>query len=121
VITAQQQITAWRLLLAVALAFAVTMALVPRPPQLVDVGDKWQHMAAFAALALLAANAYPTEPLFRIGERLAFLGAMIEVAQSIPALHRDCDIMDWLADTGAIAAVLLMVALWRRIRPPAAI
>ena len=120
-ITAEQQITAWRLLLAIALAFAVTMALLPRPPQLVDVGDKWQHMAAFAALAFLAANAYPKEPLSRVGERLAFLGAMIELLQSIPALHRDCDIMDWLADTGAIAAVLLLVALWRRIRPAAAI
>ena len=114
-ITAEQQITAWRLLLAIALAFAVTMALVPRPPALpVAMGDKWQHMAAFAALAFLAANAYPKEPLSRVGERLAFLGAMIELVQSIPAIHRDCDIRDWVADTLAVAAVLGIVALVRR-------
>ena len=40
---------------------------------------------------------------------------MIEVLQSIPALHRDCDIRDWIADTVAIAVVLLIVgALSRR-------
>jgi len=114
--TEGQRLTAFRLLLAAALAFSVTMALLPRPPQLVDVGDKWQHMTAFAVLALLAACAYPRQPLLRIGERLTFLGAMIELLQSIPSLHRDCDTVDWLADTAAIAAVLLLVAAWRRIR-----
>ena len=39
----------------------------------------------------------------RIGERLSFLGALIEVLQAIPELHRDCDIRDWIADTAAIA------------------
>jgi len=116
VITERQRVTAFRFLLACALAFAVTMALLPHPPRLVEAGDKWQHMAAFAALALLAAGAYPREPLFRIGERLSFLGALIEVLQSIPSLHRDCDVLDWLADTGAIAAAMLVVTGWRRVR-----
>ena len=109
--------TIWlfRLALFAAIAFAVTMALLPKPPQVVPIAnDKAQHMLAFATLALLAALAYPKALLFRIGERLSFLGAMVEVLQSIPALHRDCDILDWIADTAAICVVLLIVATIRR-------
>ena len=97
-----------------ALVFATVMALLPRPPQLgPEVGDKVRHMVAFGTLAILAAAGWPRTPLLRIGERLSFLGAMIEVAQSIPALRRACDIRDWLADTAAVAAVLLVVWVWR--------
>ena len=35
-------------------------------------------------------------------------GALIEVAQSIPALHRDCDILDWAADTTAVMVALAL-------------
>ena len=99
-----------------ALAFAVVMALLPEPPHLpIDgFGDKFEHMLAFATLALLAALAWPRAELLRIGERLSFVGALIEVAQAIPALGRDCDIRDWIADTLAIAVVLLIVAALRR-------
>ena len=107
-------ITFWRFLLAVTLAGAVTMALLPQPPSVPIGNDKVRHMLAFGVLTLLAVLAYPATPLHRIGERMSFLGAMIEVAQSIPALHRDCDIMDWVADTGTIGAVLLVVAIGRR-------
>ncbi|MGW8277986.1 hypothetical protein ACWGK7_00635 [Sphingomonas aurantiaca] len=107
-----------RLVLVAAVVFAVTMALLPTPPHLpIDqFGDKVQHMLAFATIALLAAFSYPTARLFRIGERLSFLGALIEVLQSIPSLHRDCDIHDWIADTLAITVVLLIVWAVRRQR-----
>lgn len=98
-----------------ALAFAVTMALLPHPPATpLEHQDKVQHMLAFATLAGLAALGFPRAPLFRIGERLSFLGALIEVTQALPGLHRDCDIRDWVADTLAVAAVLLIIALVRR-------
>lgn len=102
-------------LFVAALIGAVTMAMLPDPPQLAleGIGDKYRHMAAFAVLSLLAARAFPRASLWRVGERLAFLGAMIEVVQSIPALHRDCDILDWLADVSAIAVALLLVAAIR--------
>ncbi|WP_293884170.1 hypothetical protein [Sphingomonas sp.] len=97
---------------------AVVLALLPRPPKLFldQFGDKFEHMTAFAVMALLAAIAYPSARLTRIAERLSFLGALIEVVQSIPALHRDCDIMDWVADTSSIIVMLSLVALirWRR-------
>lgn len=111
----------YRVALAFALVIAITMALLPHPPQVPTdrFGDKFNHMLAFAVLAWLAASAYPAAPLPRIGERLSFLGALIEVMQAIPALHRDCDIRDWIADTFSIAAVLLVI--WSVRRRPVAI
>ena len=106
----------WFFALIVAVAFAVGMALMPHPPQTVEVGDKLQHMGAFGTLTLLSVLAFPEGSLLRIGERLSFLGAMIEVLQSITALHRDCDIMDWVADTTIIIGVLLVVRVGRRAR-----
>jgi len=44
---------------------------------------------------------------------LSFLGALVEVFQSIPALHRDCDVMDWIADTFIIVVVLIVIRLGR--------
>ena len=107
-----------RLVLVAAVVFAVTMALLPKPPHVpIDqFGDKFEHMLAFGVITLLATIAYPRFPLPRLVERLSFLGALIEVAQSIPALHRDCDIHDWIADTLAITVVLLIVWAVRRQR-----
>lgn len=101
-----------RIALFAAIALAVTLALMPQPPLLPvgEINDKYQHMFAFAVLSALAAWSYPEAELLRIGERLSFLGALIEVLQAIPALHRDCDIRDWLADTASIAVILLLVA-----------
>lgn len=109
----------WTVLLRIAfwaaLIFAVTMALVPKPPPVLgEMKDKYQHILAFATLALLASAAYRRASPWRIAERLSFLGALIEVLQSIPALHRDCQITDWLADTGAVIVVLTIVTLVRK-------
>lgn len=106
----------WLLALIAATAFALYMAINPHPAVQVEVYDKWQHMAAFATLTILSVLAFPTGSLVRIGERLSFLGAMIEVVQSIPALHRDCDIMDWVADTAVIIGVLVVVWIGRRVQ-----
>lgn len=107
-----------RLAMWVAVTVAVVMATLPKPPHLfIDkFGDKFEHMLAFAVIALLAALAYPKARLTRIAERLSFLGALIEVTQSIPWLHRDCDIRDWVADTASIIVVLTIVALVRAMR-----
>jgi peptidoglycan/LPS O-acetylase OafA/YrhL len=97
-----------------ALVFALVMAWLPHPPSVPgNPNDKIQHIAAFTCLSLLGARAFPAFPLARLGERLSFLGAIIEVVQAIPALHRDCDIRDWIADTLAIIVVLLIVGAVR--------
>ena len=46
-------------------------------------------------------------------ERLSFLGALIEVVQNIPLLHRDCGIKEWIAETAAIAVMLVLMRVWR--------
>jgi hypothetical protein len=100
-----------------ALAFTLVMAWLPHPPSVPgNPNDKIQHIAAFSCLSLVGAVAFPDFSLVRLGERLSFLGAVIEVVQSIPALHRDCDVRDWIADTIAVVIVLLAVAAFRRSR-----
>jgi hypothetical protein len=105
-----------RLLFWAAAAFAFVMAILPHPPEIPGApGDKVQHMAAFATLAALAAAGWPERPYKALGLGLSYLGAVIEIVQAIPALHRDCDIADWAADTAALALVLALAA-WLRAR-----
>ena len=94
------------------LLFALVMALVPLPPQLPgSPSDKVQHILAFVVLAVLARWAYPAAsgPKLLIG--LSLFGALIEVAQGIPGMNRDPDVIDWIADTLAAAAVLVLASL----------
>ena len=107
---------AFRVLFWLATTFAVVMAVLPKPPTspLDRFGDKVEHIVAFAVLALLANLGFPDARKWLIVERLAFLGAAIEMVQSIPALHRDSDIRDWLFDIAAVVAVTLAFWLARR-------
>ncbi len=98
-----------------ATLFALVMASLPKPPRVPgDPSDKVQHIIAFMTLAALAAAAYPRTPLLRIGLGLCAFGALIELIQMIPALNRDAELADWLADTLAAALVLALAALVRR-------
>jgi hypothetical protein len=98
-----------------AAAFAFVMAVLPHPPEVPgNPNDKVQHIAAFATLSLLGSFAYPRTSLVSLLLRLSLFGAFIEIVQAIPALHRDCDIRDWLADTVAVAVVLLLIHWWRK-------
>lgn len=92
------------------------MAVLPKPPRLPveQFGDKFEHILAFAVLAVLANLGFPKTDRIRIIERLSFLGAVIEVVQSIPSLHRDCDVRDWIADTLAVLVVTTGFTLWSR-------
>lgn len=92
-------------------AVAALAPAVPFEPGFDNV-DKIEHFAVFAVLGGLALFAFPQAPRRLIVERLSFFGAAIEVLQSIPALNRDCDVLDWGADTlGATMAVLLLARL----------
>jgi hypothetical protein len=99
-----------RLALPLVLAFTLFMALSPHPPgtPIDRFGDKFQHMTAFAVLAIWARYAYPRASAWRILERLILFGATIEVFQNIPSLHRTCDWHDWLADAIAASIALLV-------------
>ncbi|MFM5930110.1 MAG: hypothetical protein ACKOPQ_04290 [Novosphingobium sp.] len=96
-----------------AVIFSLTMAFLPKPPEMPSdrFGDKFNHVLAFASMAGLAALAFPRIRHWQVIERLSFFGAFIELVQSIPALHRSCDIRDWIADTAAVVVVTGLAAL----------
>ena len=97
-----------------AAIFAFVMAVLPHPPEMPGhPNDKVEHIVAFATLAVLASFAYPRATLIRVLVGLSLFGAFIEVVQAIPALQRDSDVWDWVADTAAVAVVLLLVRWWR--------
>jgi VanZ family protein len=99
-----------------AALFAFVLAVLPHPPGLpLHPSDKVQHVVAFAVLGGLGAWAFPATALAALVFRLSLFGALIELVQAIPALHRDSDVVDWVADTLACALVLGLIA-WRRRR-----
>ncbi len=98
----------------ISLVFALVMALLPHPPALMGhLNDKVQHMTAFATLTFLAVLAFRRLSYRAIFAALALFGAGIEILQMIPALHRDAELGDWLADCVAVLAVLVLSALMR--------
>jgi VanZ family protein len=110
-----------RLLFWSAAIFSFVMAVVPHPPHVPgSPSDKVQHIAAFVTLALLGGWAYRGTSLIRLALGLSLFGAFIEVVQAIPALHRDSDVLDWIADTAAACIVLLGLSWWRSHSKPKA-
>jgi len=88
------------------------MAIIPQPPELPgEPSDKLQHVSAFLVLGALAFFAYPSTRRTSLGIGLSLFGALIEVVQAIPSLHRDSDPLDWIADTAA-ATVILISLRW---------
>ena len=110
----QRRLTILRLAFWAALLFAFVMAIMPRPPELPGApSDKIQHISAFLVLGAMGFFAYPGSRPLSLGIRLSLFGALIEVVQAIPALGRDSDVVDWIADTLAAALVLLLLH-WSR-------
>jgi VanZ family protein len=92
------------------------MAVLPHPPSIPDEpNDKVQHMVAFATLTLLGSWAYRSISPLRLLLGLSLFGALIEIVQDIPVLHRDSELLDWVADTAAVVAVLVILLLVRRL------
>ncbi|MFC3071310.1 VanZ family protein [Phenylobacterium soli] len=84
-----------------ALAIAVLLYLCLAParelPQ-VSLWDKAEHATAWAVLAGLGLVLFPARPWRVAGFALA-LGVLVEVLQGTPAIHRDSDWRDVVADT----------------------
>jgi hypothetical protein len=101
-----------------ALIFTFYSAVIPPAKALRLVPwDKAEHFIAFYALAGLAVAAFPRRHPLMLAALLSLFGALIEVVQGLPIVHRDRDFWDWVADTLAIAAALAPMLLvgWRRL------
>jgi hypothetical protein len=91
------------------------MATIPHPPELPGrPSDKIQHILAFLVLAGLGRWAYPKVRKRELLLGLAGYGALIEIVQAIPMIHRDSDPFDWIADVAAALTVFVIIALWPR-------
>ncbi|HEX7006142.1 MAG TPA: VanZ family protein [Alphaproteobacteria bacterium] len=104
--------------LAFWIAALVVLVLAVKPPSTLPPlipWDKAAHFLAFYVLTVLAAAAFPRRTLLLLAVALSAYGALIELIQAHPAIGRDSDIWDWVADTAAIAAALLplLISRWR--------
>ena len=114
-----------RISLLIRLAQAVFLAAViftfynavipPRHAVQLVPWDKAEHFIAFYALTGLGAAAFPRRRLWVIAVLLSLFGALIEIVQGLPIVHRDRDFWDWVADTLAIIAALspMLLVWWR--------
>ncbi len=103
-----------RALFWAAAIFSFVMAVLPHPPHFPgEPEDKIKHIAAFATMGLLGSLAYSRINPSKLLLWLSLFGAVIELFQAIPILHRDCDVVDWIADTAASGVVILVVNWWR--------
>lgn len=98
-----------RLTFWAALAFTVVLATLPKPPEIIAAPDKVQHALAFFVLTALHKLAYREFGFWKRVIVMAILGGAIEVAQMVPAFHRDAEWMDWVADVAATLAASLTV------------
>lgn len=103
-----------RLIFVAALASILYFAWSPASPDVMG-NDKSQHMLAFVVLTVLFRLAFPARGCRGALVWMGLLGALIELVQAIPGLHRDCDILDWFADMGAVLAALVATDLAGRI------
>ncbi len=104
-----------------ALLFTFYSAVIPPTHALQLVPwDKAEHFIAFYALTGLAAAAFPHANLFLIAALLSAFGALIEIVQGTPLVHRDMDFWDWVADTLAVMAALapMLLVWWRGLFRP---
>jgi VanZ family protein len=114
------------LLLAASLVVAYgVFSPAGRAPSLMP-WDKAEHFTAFFGLMALALVSFPLTSLWRLAGLLSLAGALVELIQALPFVHRDCDWKDWAADTLGVLAVAGVVVAARarrslaiQMRPPA--
>jgi VanZ family protein len=78
--------------------------------------DKANHAAAFVALTMLAGRGWPDLPRTALVLIMLAAGIGIELVQGLPAIGRDADVWDVVADAAGIAAGLAGLAALRRRR-----
>jgi VanZ family protein len=94
-----------------AVIFAYVAAILPavEAPR-VGTWDKLNHMIAFFTITFLGRAAYPRFKVIPLFGLIAGFGALIEISQAIPIIHRDAELADWFADI--LATVVALVLAW---------
>jgi VanZ family protein len=113
-----------RLLWPVTSVYWLTLFILTHIPQehlpTVPLGDKTEHLIAYAGLASLLFFSFRRASRVRKVEATTLLicicyGAIDEWIQAIPIINRSCELYDWFADvTGAALAVAILSMLVRR-------
>ena len=100
--------------------FAATHAPAQRLPN-VPLSDKTEHLLSYGLLATLLFLAigqskphWPQRGMIVLAIGMMY-GAIDEWLQALPIVNRDCDRLDWFADTTglAIAAIVLTAIQWQ--------
>ena len=109
-----------RLAFVATLVAVLLLTLLPVPAMFERLGnDKVEHMLAFFTLAVLGGLGWPQARAW-LATALLVVGALIEVLQGTSLIHRDMDVMDWLADAAGIMLGMALVGLMLRMSPRAA-
>ena len=107
----------WRAAFWATVVYVLVMALLPHPPRIPgDPDDKVLHIIAFLTLGALGRMTYSGASTWALVTGLSLFGAVIELLQAFPALNRDSDPIDWIADTLAAGVAVLAVTRLRRAR-----
>lgn len=105
----------WRV---AAVGFAVVVAWFAfRPAADVASGlpwDKANHAVAFLVLTMLTGLGWPGLHRLWLFALMVVAGIAIELVQGLPAIGRDADVMDVLADAVGAMAGILALWLWSR-------
>lgn len=86
---------------------AYILALLPGDPHIFHY-DKFNHMLAFAMLAVLGRLGHSHSRAVVIAIGLIAFGGLIELTQALPAIHRDASWADLGADAVATIGGLLI-------------
>ena len=107
-----------RLAFLVVLVLTSIIALTPGPaaPHSLFGRDKLDHLAAFAALAVLVRAGWPRRTRLLTGGLLFVYGMGIELVQSVPLIGRTASIADLTANGLGIALGLLVAWAGGRVR-----
>ncbi|MBD3669680.1 MAG: VanZ family protein [Gammaproteobacteria bacterium] len=96
----------WWTLGWLVLATILILSLMPSPPKLGDVSDKWQH--AFAYALLMSWFAQLASKRLRLALLLILMGIGVEVLQGLSGL-RQYELLDMLANaTGVVIGWMLI-------------
>ncbi len=109
-----RRITLFRVAFVLCALAIFVLAVMPDRLDPVRIWDKAKHFFAFFVLGGLGVLAFPRQRLVMLGLLLSGFGALIEVVQALPFVHRDGDIHDWIADSLALVVVIGLFAVIRR-------